>query len=311
MALRCRKFGLLTGGRDGTEPDDVATLCRFRYGREILGEVVCVPLLPEQLLSDQQLALDRMLRAVRHAAKDGIFPSAVGLGSLCAVVAQRGEALQQHLDVPVTTGNAATAWTLFRNILGQAGQDPGEIGIVGSGSPVGLATSTLLASKGLTIRVDSKKAARASGGSYFPTSEEAVAGCRVVAGCGPTGPILEPRALASGCRLVDVALPSTLRGRPPKGAAVYAGEAMSMPGNWHRGYWGPLYHMVSGYGYSTVLACLVEPLAVVWGGLDHPLAQGRKVDQSHAAEFGMLAEQMGFLPRRRLHSSSSFSLAGG
>jgi predicted amino acid dehydrogenase len=303
MALRCRKIGLLMGRRDGLSPEDVSTLCRFRYGEDILGEVVCVPLLPEQLLGDQSLALERMLRAVRHSAGDGIFPSAVGLGSLCAVVARRGEELQKHLDVPVTTGNAATAYCLYKNVLGQVGQEKGPVGVVGSGSPVGLVVTELLASQGVEIRVDSRKAGRLNGAERFASPEEAASGCAVVAGCGPTGPILDPEALPPSCRLVDVALPSTLRGAPPAGCSIYSGEAMSMPSRWHRGFWGPLYHMVSGYGYSTVLACLVEPLAVVSAGLDRPLAQGRSVAPEDALLFGTIAEGLGFLPRRRIHSS--------
>ena len=82
------------------------------------------------------------------------------------------------------------------------------------------------------------------------------------------------------------------------------GEAMSMPKSWRRGFWGPLYHLVSGYGWSTILACLVEPLVLVSFGIQQPFAIGRKLDVENIKEFGKLSTQIGFLPQLRQINNS-------
>ncbi len=67
-----------------------------------------------------------------------------------------------------------------------------------------------------------------------------------------------------------------------------------MPSGWRRGFWGPIYHLISGYGWNTVLACLVEPLALVHAGREKPFAQGRSLKVEDVREFGRVALDMGF-----------------
>ena len=69
---------------------------------------------------------------------------------------------------------------------------------------------------------------------------------------------------------------------------------MSMPNNWNRGFWGPIYHLVSGYGWSTVLACLLEPLMVLAQSDGQPLAQGRVIQPEAVLRFGQMATELGF-----------------
>lgn len=57
---------------------------------------------------------------------------------------------------------------------------------------------------------------------------------------------------------------------------------------------GPLYHLIAGYGWNTVLACLIEPLAVVYRGQKKPFAQGRNISLDAVREFGQVADEMGF-----------------
>ena len=151
LALRGARLDLALGQHDGTDPEDISTLARFLWrspegsGQQIHCEVVGIPLLPEQLLEDQDRAVDRMMRAVNWSARKSGFPSAVGLGSLCAVVAGRGKALQERLNIPVTTGYAATAWTVYQNTLKLHQRKGGNIAVVGASTPVGRAVVCLLA----------------------------------------------------------------------------------------------------------------------------------------------------------------------
>ena len=296
VGARCRKWSLVKPDCDYTATKNITSICRFHLNKAIEGEVVCIPSLPQQMLAEQQVALDLM----HHCVKSVDDVDAVGLGSLCAVVAGRGTALQNRVEVPVTTGNAATAWCLFSNLVTVAERMSTKlIGIVGSGSPVGIAVTSLLTEAGFSLQVDSKKAAKKTGAKVCDSAESTVEGCLVIAGCGPTGPALDGQAIRRNAALVDVALPHTIDGKVPSGVTVYMGEAMSMPKAWRRGFWGPLYHLVSGYGWSTVLACLVEPLIIVSSGREQPFAQGRKIDLQSVKDFGKLAAEIGFFPQVR------------
>jgi len=294
VGLRAAKMGLALGRRKGTDSRDVSTLCRFHLGEDIFGEVVCVPMVPEQLLEHQDLALERMHRAVKWAERDGELVSAIGLGALCSIVAGRGKGLQERVSVPVTTGNAATAWTLFQNCLA-ANPHRKEMIIIGSGSPVGRILCSLLNEESITLRVDSKRALKYSTRPLFTKEQNISKEAAIVVGCGPTGPMLSADTLPPGSVVIDVAIPHSIQGTR-KDISIIQGERMTMPPNWKRGYWGPVYHLLSGYGWNTILACLVEPLALAFAGRTKPYAQGRSLKKQDVLDFGVVANKMGFIP---------------
>ncbi|MDP2305798.1 MAG: hypothetical protein Q8P18_07200 [Pseudomonadota bacterium] len=276
-ALRTGRLRLLA--TDRPEIDDVAVYCRVGFG-DVEGVVVGVPLLPDELLADQARALAWMERGVQLAAPIGH----VGLGSVLAVVAGRGTALAEACGLPVTTGNAATAWaatTITRRVA--AGR---PIAVLGGRGAVGRAIADVLLADGLQVTLD-------------PSD---VSGFEVVVGAHTTGGVLAPSALHPRATLVDVALPPTLSGPPPPGVIVLAGESVALPSGWRRDGWGHLFHIVAGYGWSSVYACLLEPLIAARLGRSTPFAQGRRLDVAAVRAFGSAATAAGFVPRvRRLH----------
>lgn len=293
QGLRTANPGLFLGRRDGTAPRDIARLARLGLDGVVDGVIVGIPMTPAQMLEDQERALARMERAAVVAGS----VSAIGLGSLCAVVAGRGEALAERLEIPVTTGAAATAWAVYQNTVAVLGRVGGPVAVVGAAGAVGQAVAALLAEAGQDVRVDHGRAARGLPVKAFASPEEAVAGCPVVVGAGPTGYSLAPEALAPGAILVDVALPHTLNGPVPRGVRVLEGESVSLPAAWRRDGWGQLYHLLAGYGPTAVFACVVEPLVLAATGRGRPFALGRKVSPSVVRAFGEEAEKLGFLPR--------------
>ena len=270
------------------------------------GVVVTIPRTPDVLLEDQVGALRAMIEAAHVAGP----VDAVGLGSLLAVVAGRGASLQEHLDVPVTTGGAATTWCAVENTLrvcGERGVD--RVAVLGFAGAVGQAVAQLLVEAGLDVRVAGRgkalerKAAKL--GVPLARAEEAVRGAPVVVGAATTGGTLDPGALDGGTVLLDVALPPTLTpGLRPAGVEVLAAEAMELPPGWRKGFWGRLYHWVSGYGQDQVYACLLEPMVLAVTGRTTPFAQGRRVRADDVRAFGHAARGLGLRPR--LSGSSMF-----
>lgn len=294
MALRCRFWKSLV--TEQYTQAEISTLCRFRLEDKIEGVVMSIPLLPDEMIEDQEYTLSLLHRAYRLALAEYGNIDAVGLGSLCSVVASRGVELQKMIPVPVTTGNAATAWCLYAHI--QEKSVTGPIAVLGSLSPVGQVLCRLLHQEGYVLRVDKKRAAKRYGW-HHGSAEEIVQGASLVVGCGPTGPVVDGERLEPNAEVIDVALPGSIRGVVHN--MVYQGEGMSMPGSWKRGFWGPLYHLVSGYGWNTVLACLLEPLMVVSLNRKDGLALGSKIDPQAVLDFGAEAERLGFAPKLLIH----------
>lgn len=262
------------------------------------GDVVAVPLTPEDLLVDQERAVHLMHRALKLAERTGPSVDVVGLGSLCAVVGGRGDALQERLNIPVTTGGAATVWTMFSNAI-QANPHREPMGILGSGSPVGKALVQLLNSQQVPLFVDSKKSIRRLRGELTVQEGEEIARTqRWIVGCGPTGPMFKEDVLLPGATVLDVALPHSFAPgpKPRSDIRTFFAERMTMPDDWDRGLWGRVYHMVSGYGYHTVLACLVEPVVMAVYGRTEPYAQGRTLDPEAVLDFGKKAAALNFHP---------------
>ena len=145
--------------------------------------------------------------------------------------------------------------------------------------------------------VDHKRTAKKLGLSLWDT--EQING-RIVVGCATTGPTIKASRIGSDCAIIDVALPESVEGTLPADCQVWMGETLKMPKRWRRGFWGPIYHVGSGYGFSTVLACLLEPLAILLSGRSMAYAQGRSCDPAAAMEVGTVLCEAGFQPHRRL-----------
>jgi predicted amino acid dehydrogenase len=288
-AVRSGSTGVVFGRRGVQIPYDVGLYARVGFG-DVEGWIMGVPLLPDELLADQSRALDAMERAVQLAAP----VRAVGLGSVLSVVAGRGEALSERCGLPVTTGNAATAWaatSLTRRVARERGI--GRVAVVGGKGAVGRVVASLLRDE-LDVFVDPEDL------RAFP----------LVVGANTTGAFLPPDALSPTAILVDVSLPRTLSGPPPPRMTVLAGELVALPPGWRRDGWGWIFHVLAGYGVGGVYACLLEPLILAQLGRTEPFAQGRRVEVEAVREFGRAAEAAGFRPVARRLAGAALRLGG-
>ncbi len=298
MGIRRARPGLLFGWDDGADPwSGGGRLARYRLG-DLEGDILAVPLDPTQMLVDQGRAvarMERMIRAWDHHRGYG----AVGLGSLCAVVGGRGTALAERVSMPVTTGGAATAWALWKNVsaVADARGITGPIAVVGSSGPVGRVVAALLAEEGRHVRVDSRRGGRGASVEVCSSVADTVIDAAVVVGAGPTGGTLDPSLVRPDVLMVDVAIPATFSGPPADTVEVFAGEAVGVPSAMDRGLWGALYQVLAGYGPWQLYACVIEPLVMVAQGRTEPYTIGRKLDPATVRAFGEAATGLGFRAR--------------
>jgi predicted amino acid dehydrogenase len=287
---------LMAGGKGWGVP---GRLCRIVVEGLAIGEVISLPLLPEELLTDQEGALGRMEDAIRRA--EGPV-AAVGLGSVLAVVAGRGEALAERVNVPVTTGAAATSWAALGNTLRVHERLGGPIAVLGASGTVGDALVEALCGLGHEVIAGGagkalERRCKTLGAKLLP-EEEAAGAARVVVGAATTGGTLAPEHLQPHSVLIDVALPPTLqRGPLPPGVVILAGEAVDLPRGWTRGLWGQLYHLFAGYGPQQIFACLAEPMVMAIQGRTTPFALGRRLKPGALIEFTEAARELGLTPR--------------
>lgn len=281
-AIPSMRPGLLLGAPPCV-PEDVGRVARVGFD-DVEGWIMSVPLLADELLADQSLALRGMERAVQEAAP----VHHVGLGSVLAVVAGRGGALQEACGLPVTTGSAATAWAasaITRRVARARGL--GRVAVLGARGGTGRAVAEVLRAD-LDVIAD-------------PAS---VRGFGLVVGCSSTGATVDPADLDPGAVVVDVALPRTLLGPPRRDVIVLAGESVRLARGWRRDFWGWWFHLLAGYGSGSVYACLLEPLLAARQGRGTPFAQGRRVEVEAVREVGRLAQAAGFTAEiRALHGN--------
>jgi len=294
LGVRHRDADLLRG-----QPSDrvrrVATLRIDTRLGPVHGHILGVPDLPQDLIADQQRALDLQLRAAELARELGA--SALGLGSALAVVAGRGELAAEQASLPVTTGHAATAWACAQLTRQASGHEP--VGVLGVRGTVGDAVAGDLArdrevwveARG---RADARRAERL--GVHAASRQEVLQRCRVIVGASTTGPSLQPDELAPGTTLLDLANPPTLHPGPiPSGVVVLAGETLAWPGAVHGGVWGRLWRLLAAYEGGLAYACLAEPLAMAT--LDLAPSTGRRLDPEQVVACGKALTRLGFSPR--------------
>lgn len=88
---------------------------RSIQGKEIEGYFIACPLLPKQMLElEERLVLDKIIAAGRIAERLGA--RILGLGGYTSIVGDKGYTIAKNLKIPVTSGNAFTAWSVFEAI---------------------------------------------------------------------------------------------------------------------------------------------------------------------------------------------------
>ncbi len=119
-------------------------------GREIEGDLIFCPLLPEQILYlDQEFVLKKIIRAGEIAKRNGA--KILGLGAYAAQVGRRGVLVSKALNMPVTTGSSYTAAVTLEAIFEAAKTmhiklSKSKVVVIGATGGIGKVCSQILAS---------------------------------------------------------------------------------------------------------------------------------------------------------------------
>ncbi|MCK9595546.1 MAG: hypothetical protein M0R35_07740 [Candidatus Omnitrophica bacterium] len=89
--------------------------------KEIQGYLIVCPLLPDEILElDDEIILGKIIDAGFIAERIGA--EIMGIGGYMAITADKKPMIHKHLKVPITSGSAFTAWSVFETIFRTAKQ---------------------------------------------------------------------------------------------------------------------------------------------------------------------------------------------
>lgn len=290
-------------------------------GREVVGALAVVPLLPEHFeeLKDEVL-VDKVVGACKACARQGA--RIVGLGAMTAFPGRGGRAVAEQMQVAVTTGNTYTvsaAIQATRQAARAMGIDPkgSTLTVVGATTPMGRACSILLADDfGRLLLADRGRArlgvlvheVKGSRGTDVSARTDLIAAVReaevvVLAGASPaatspteamrgasTTELIRPEDLRPGSIVCDVSRPRELSRELPMARpdvlAIHGG-LVRVPGRVR-------YGLDLGLPPGTTLACVAETMLLALERRFEDYTLGREVAVPRVLELDEMAAKHGF-----------------
>ncbi|MFN3196978.1 MAG: hypothetical protein ACE366_00990 [Bradymonadia bacterium] len=320
-------------------PQSISTfLVEDPHGARVEGLLVGVPLLPEEMLTDQQRAVEAVTAAVHtcHAAGAQV----VGLGAVAAVIGGQGKAVAAEAPCPVTTGNSFTALAAFQTWrhLQRALDHDGPVALMGAPGPVagGILRMLLADRQSVTVVIPTpskplKRLVSTLGAedrvTWCADPIEALREGLPLIAASSTGGRLSLSSLPSGAVVIDVAAPADvlMDGPAREDVLILDGEYVRLPRPvagvqlWRR-----IYGLITGQ-HRHVFACFAEPMVLALSETFESFSLGRTVKgeqltglEQLALEHGFWVDQLfeagrplsagrldGFARRRRLSVASS------
>jgi len=128
---------------------ETVTGIKSSMGKEIEGDMILWPMIPEQILMmDSSFTIGKLIEAGKLAQNMGA--KIIGLGAFAASIGQRGRALSKAVDIAVTTGTSYTIVTVVKAVF-RAAEEVGisvkrsRVSVIGATGAIGSVVSQLIA----------------------------------------------------------------------------------------------------------------------------------------------------------------------
>ena len=269
-------------------------------GASAEGRLYEIPMDVMAILDDPDKALTYIAQAVQMATDWGA--RVVGLGSLTGIVGSRGEVIAEGSQIAVTTGNSLTAYTALQNLY-EASDDVGidlaqeSVAVVGVPGSIATVAATLLAphcgrlllvgrrSSGPSVRL-----AQQLGAELLTDIPQALQQAGVVLSATSTGSCIDQSWLKPGTLLVDVGVPTDIKGGMAErddvliltGGLVRLPEAMASASK------------LLWFQQGMIPSCLGETMLLGLENREECLSLGRELQPDTVQEIGGIARQHGF-----------------
>jgi acetylornithine/succinyldiaminopimelate/putrescine aminotransferase/predicted amino acid dehydrogenase len=264
------------------------------------GRLYEIPMGAMAILEDPDRALTYIQQAVQQAVDWGA--QIVGLGSMTGIVGGRGTVVAERSPIAVTTGNSLTAYTALQNVFETAAElniDLAQetVAVVGIPGSIASVAATLIAPHcGRLILVGrrasgpAQRLAKQLSADFLTDVPEALSQASIVVSATSSGSCIEQAWLQPGTLVVDVGVPTDVRGSAAErddvliltGGLIRVPEAIAQasPMLW--------------FQHGMIPSCLSETMLLALEGREECFSLGRELSPEAVQEIGAIARSHGF-----------------
>ncbi len=271
-------------------------------GENCSGNYWVIPLTPQMILQNQNLALEMTVNACQMAQEQGV--GIIGLALMLGKIGRKGQEIRERVDIPITNGDSYLVFNSFQvlmKLLDFFEWDPkGEkVAIYGFPSTIGAVLSECLLSQGIGVTLIAKqtrhtqKLVNEISAKYRSSLElassigEAQKDCKIIFTVGAEEQTVEVNELAKPTIIIDVSFPRNGNGLMScKEALVIDAGMVSLAGRSLN---------VSGFYPNKALPCLTELIILSLEERKEDYSLGRNLTLRKVEEIGALAQKYGFV----------------
>lgn len=287
---------------------DTVTGLKSLTGQTAEGEMILLPLVPEQILHmDEKLIIKKMIEAGKIA--EDLGAKVVGLGAYAAWVGKKGVLLAKALDIAVTTGTSYTIVTAVNAIL-KAAEDVGinlekaKVAVLGATGTIGSISSYMLAThvSHLTLIAQNKERLKTLADSistYKPSLnldiyndvKKGIKDANIILIVTNTPKaIIDIADLSSGSVACDLSLPHNIsqeKAKSLRDVLVIDGGVVKPPGDVD-------FHFNFGLPPGLAYACMAETMLLALEGLYQSYSLGGDITLEKVTKMAELGSKHGF-----------------
>lgn len=288
--------------------EDIFTFDRVvsDQGHVCQGKAYCILFTPDQLIENQALAAELVVKACHMAEQWGA--NMIGLGAICAVVGARGVEAAGNCRSAVTTGNSLTAYSVFiayELIMQRLETDPRshKVAIIGFPGSISLVLTKMLHERGIDLILVSRRktsflnkfleSVHDGPGNIEITQDIATAlkNAHIVFTATSAGNLIEQDMLLPGSVVFDIAQPKDVvyRKKPRRDVLIIDAGLISLPRSTTKIY------RYSGWLGNDIPSCLGETIALTFEKRWENFSLGRELSADKVREIGELSRLHGFV----------------
>jgi fatty aldehyde-generating acyl-ACP reductase len=269
-------------------------------GARCKGKEWTIPLTPEMILYNQNLAMEMTVKACKQAQQWGA--DIVGLGLMLGKIGRRGLDVKGHIDTALTNGDSYLVFhgvQVVEKLLDFFGWQPEttKIAVYGFPSTVGTYLTEFLLSQGISVvlitkqtpyiqklikKISCRHAAPVKLVSNFSQAQEET---RIILTAGSAVQMINLAEIDDPLIVIDVSFPRNVFGESDKILVIDA-NAIPLPRD---------RLSVSGYVPDRVPTCLAELILLSFEGKKEDFSLGRTLSLERINEIGGLAKRHGFV----------------
>ncbi len=275
-------------------------------GKEIRGWLLACPLTPHQLLTlPQERVYRKIIETGRMAERLGA--RILGLGAYTSIVGDAGVTIAEHLEVPVTTGNAYTI-AVAVDALRKAAEvmeiplQEASAAVVGATGSIGQVCAELLAGEVAHLTLTGRRQealeelrdrlrGQARGEVTISTEMRSLSDAQLILTVtSAVHSVIHPEHLRPGSVVCDVARPrdvSAMVAAARDDILVIDGGVVDVPGPVN-------FHFDFGLPPGKAYACMAETMALALEGRFEDYTIGRTISRERVEEIAHIAHRHGF-----------------